>query len=266
MKEINKHKDIVLNHYTNTINEDERLLSRKSHLVEYLTTMRYIKKFAKKGCKILEIGAATGVYSIELAKQGYKVTAVDLTPRNIEILQEKAKGVKNITSLVGDALDLSMFKDGEFDVVLNLGPMYHLYNQKDKDRAIAETIRVCKPKGICMFAYLSNASIVWNYGIRKNKMTEMKSCLKKDGRLKDIPEEIFSSYYIEDFKKQFDKTKTSYITNVATDGLSETMRDYINDIISDEAYEMFLNWHFATCERPDQQGLSTHLLYICKKD
>ena len=71
--------------------------------------------------------------------------------------------------------------------------------------------------------------------------------------------------YIEDFKKQFEKTNTKYITNVATDSIAEIMRDYINDVISDEDYQRFINWHFATCEREDQQGLSCHLLYICKK-
>ena len=30
-------------------------------------------------------------------------------------------------------------------------------------------------------------------------------------------------------------------------------------------YQAFVEWHFATCERLDQQGFSSHLLYICKK-
>lgn len=30
-------------------------------------------------------------------------------------------------------------------------------------------------------------------------------------------------------------------------------------------YERFLNWHFSTCERKDQLGWSSHVLYICKK-
>ena len=265
MKELNKYKDIIINHYTTYCNEDERLLTKKSHLIEYLTTMRYIEKYAKSKCKILEIGAATGVYSVELAKKGYNVMAVDLVPENIAVLKEKSKGLNNIVSMVGDAMDLSAFNDNEFDVVLNLGPMYHLYNQKDKDKAISETIRVCKPNGICMFAYLTHSSIVWNYGIRKNKMEDLSKCLKADGRIIDKPEEVFSSYFIEDFKRQFDNTGTEYITNVATDGLSEIMRDYINDIISDEDYERFVKWHFATCERLDHQGISSHLLYICKK-
>ena len=82
--------------------------------------MRYIQKFLKPGAKILEIGAATGRYSITLAKMGYDVTAVDLTPKNVEVMKSKSKRLKNFNCMVGDALDLSMFEDKTFDMVLNL--------------------------------------------------------------------------------------------------------------------------------------------------
>ena len=84
------------------------------------------------------------------------------------------------------------------------------------------------------------------------------------GRIKDIPAEVFTCFYIEDFKKLFDKTNTQYITNVATDGIAYTMREWLEQL-SEKDYEDFLNWHFMTCERLDQQGYSSHLLYICKK-
>ena len=43
---VNKHKDIIINKYTE-YDEDERLVSDRGHNVEYLTTMRYIQKFLK---------------------------------------------------------------------------------------------------------------------------------------------------------------------------------------------------------------------------
>ncbi len=261
---INKYKSIIEKKY-NEYDEDERF-ERKSQRFEYLTTMRYIQKYLKKGCKILEIGAGTGRYSIALAKMGYDVTAVDLVDKNLQVLRQKSKGLKNLTSLQGDAMDLSMLEDNQFDIVLNLGPMYHLFNKEDKDKAIAESIRVCKTNGILMFAYLSHASIVWGYGVRKGEILSLANCLEKDGRIKDIPEEVFSSFYIEDFAKQFDNTGTKFLKNIATDGVAPMMRDYIDDKISEEEYNLLLEWHFATCERLDQQGLSSHLLYICQKE
>lgn len=260
---VNRHKDIIINKYTE-YDEDARLFSDRGHHVEYLTTMRYIQKFLKPGSKILEIGAATGRYSLELAKMGYDVTAVDLTPKNVETMKSKSSDLKNFNCLVADALDLNMFKDKTFDMVLNLGPMYHLFHKKDKQKAISETIRVAKRGGICMFAYLPCASLMSGYGLRHQAVARLNEVMDKKGRFKDIPEEIFNAFYIEDFKKLFDKTATKYITNVATDGIAYVMREWFEQL-TEEDYQAFLKWHFLTCERLDQQGYSSHLLYICKK-
>jgi len=73
--------------------EDERLLSRHGQ-VEYLTTMHYIESFAPKVCRILEIGAGTGRYSVALAQKGYQVTAVELVQSNLDqLLQKKPRYV-----------------------------------------------------------------------------------------------------------------------------------------------------------------------------
>ncbi len=260
---VNKYKDIIINKYTE-YDEDTRLVSDRGHNVEYLTTMKYIQKFLKPGAKILEIGAATGRYSITLAQMGYNVTAVDLTPKHVEIMKSKSKGINNFRCMVADALDLSMIENDAFDLVLNLGPMYHLFNQADKQKAINETIRVARKEGICMFAYIPCAAIMLGYGLCHLKAENLKNLMDEIGRFKDVPEEVFSCFNIEDFKKLFDKTNTEYITNVATDGIAYAMKERLEEL-SDEGYQTFLKWHFLTCERADQQGYSAHLLYICKK-
>ena len=260
---VNKHKDLIVKKYS-VDDEDDRLVRDRSHNLEYLTTMRYIQKFVKPGAKILEIGAATGRYSIALAKMGYNVTAVDLTPKYVEVMKRKARKLKNFQCMVADALDLSMFKDKTFDMVLNLGPMYHLFHEKDKKQAVKETLRVAKKGAVCMFAYISHASMIANYGLRHDDVYNVFSKMDKTGRVRDVPEEIFMSFYVEDFRKLFNRTKSKYITNVATDGIAPMMPDWI-DRLSKKAYDAFVKWHFITCERPDQQGYSSHLLYICKK-
>lgn len=260
---VNRHKDIIINKYSE-YDEDIRLVCDRGHHLEYLTTMRYIQQFLKPDSKILEIGAGTGRYSVELAKMGYDVTAVDLTPKHVETMKSKMRQLKNFKCMVADAMDLSMFEDKTFDVVLNLGPMYHLFHKKDKNQAVSETIRVAKKGGICMFAYLPCASFMTGYGLRHQAVAHLGEVMDKTGRVKDTPEEVFSCFYIEDFKKLFDKTKTKYIANVATDGIAYAMREWIEQL-SEEDYQAFVKWHFITCERPDQQGYSAHLLYICKK-
>ena len=119
-----------LEEYYNNYDEEGRLLSRHGQ-VEYLTTMRYIEKCLEgiSDPGILEVGAGTGCYSVTLAKQGLQVTAVELIEHNLEILRAKLDGTEPITTIHGNALDLSLFPDNSFDLTMLLGPMYHLYTK-----------------------------------------------------------------------------------------------------------------------------------------
>lgn len=261
---MDKRRDIVVGHYSD-YDEEKRLELDRANNLEFLTTMRYIQKYLKPGAKILEVGAATGRYSITLAKMGYDVTAVEITPSYVEIMKRKSRRLKNFRCMVGDALDLSAFGDGSFDIVLCLGPIYHLFNNRDRQRAINESVRVAKRGGVCMFAYIPHSSIMIDYALKYGHVADLwKSCDKRTGALKDSLEEIFSTIYFEEFKKLADKTPTKFIANVATDGLAPRLRHDIA-AMSKKEYQAFVEWHFATCERLDQQGFSSHLLYICKK-
>ena len=81
-----------LEEYYNKFNEDKRLNSRHG-IMEFTVTMKYVHKYLdllasensldKSDIKILDIGAATGGYSIPLWQEGYDVTAVELVKHNL---------------------------------------------------------------------------------------------------------------------------------------------------------------------------------------
>ena len=75
VSEMQKSNQYIIDFY-NHYDEDNRL-ALKHGMVEFLSTMHYIKKYLKKGDKILEIGAGTGRYSHALAREGYSVDAVE---------------------------------------------------------------------------------------------------------------------------------------------------------------------------------------------
>ena len=78
----------IMNEFYGSINEDARLEKSRQGQLEYFVTMNYIHKFLKPGDRVLEIGAGTGRYSVALAKEGYKVSSVELVAGNLNKLRE----------------------------------------------------------------------------------------------------------------------------------------------------------------------------------
>lgn len=103
-------KNGYLRQYYGSYREDACLSAAKHGLVEYLTTMKYIHKFLEQGMRILEVGAGTGRYSLALAKEGFRVDAVELLEHNLNILRSKTEDGMRLQAVQGDALDLSRYR------------------------------------------------------------------------------------------------------------------------------------------------------------
>lgn len=255
----------MINAFYDGYREDVRLEKSRQGQLEYLTTMHYIHKMIPKNAKILEIGAGTGRYSIALAKEGFKVTAVELAERNLDILKQNSKGIENIVSYQGDALDLSRFADNSFDMTLVLGPMYHLYEKEDQIRALSEAVRVTKPGGIIMTAFLSIHAIMHDDYLQGNFVEGFKENFTEDFRVKHFTEQLFTGFYIDEFEALFDDLPINHLTTVATDSILELAEMTKNFAMSDEDFELFAKYHLHNCERREYLGSSSHLLHICIK-
>lgn len=247
--------------------EDVRLVDSWHGKLEYFTTMTYIHKYLKPGMKILEIGAGTGRYSIALVKEGYNITAVEYVNRNVSKLKKNAKGIKNISIYQGDAVDLSRFDDNSFDIVLNLGPMYHLYAEKDVNQAIDESIRVAKHNGVIMFAYLPVASFIFGCYMKGNGNLKfgLEENFDSSYNVIHYPEQNFTGYEIKEFEKLFKDKGVKKLKSLTTDSILNTKEDSPNFVLTDEEFELFKKYHLATCEKLEMQGIANHMLYICKK-
>lgn len=252
----------------NNYDEDGRLTSKHGQ-VEFLTTMRYIEKYIQKGNRVLEIGAATGRYSHTLAQQGYKVDAIELVDHNIDIFRKNTLPNEDITITQGNALDLSAIPDNQYDITLLLGPLYHLYNEKDKRQALSEAIRVTKQGGIVFVAYVISDLCVIDSGFCRNIFSVAEYI--KNGLIdsntfatKSEPQDLFELVRKEDIDNLMSAFHTTRLHYVATDGLSEHLKETI-DNMNDETFDLYLKYHFAVCEREDMVGLTSHTLDIFKK-
>jgi len=118
-----------------------------------------IKCMPKEGFLLLWL---TGSAAIALAKQGHGVTLNDLSHRNLEVAKGNAEkaSVRLDAIIHANALAIPQCEplqacQGSFDVVLCLGPLYHLLDPEERSTVIRNSILMAKPGGYVLLAYVT---------------------------------------------------------------------------------------------------------------
>lgn len=256
--------------YYNKFNEDKRLDSRHGR-VEFVTSMRYIHRCldavaagrSPSEIRILDVGAGTGRYSVPLAQEGYAVCAVEPVRHNLGRLKQKGGGVR---AYQGDARDLKRFADGEFDVTLLFGPMYHLKGEADKLAALGEAKRVTRRGGRILVAYVMNEFAVLTYAFKERHIAEALAggLLDESFHCTEEANPLYSMVRLSDIDRLNEKAGLLREQIVAADGAANYMRPFLN-ALTEEEFAQFLSYHLATCERMELMGASGHTVDILKK-
>ena len=258
----------ILNYYSN-YDENGRLFKNQAHQMEFITTTEYLKKYLQEKKKILEIGAATGQYTFVCAKFGTDITALELSKDNVSKLRQKCQDseLKNkITVLQGDGKDLTRFGDNSFDIVLNMGPIYHLRTNEEKIQTVTESLRVLKRNGLLFLAYLSKYAVFYNQISRnpenidwnaQNNVLEL-GCSYND------PRDVFFFISPTEIVKILDNFDIQIEKHLATDGISHLLPEMVNKLDS-KSYKTWMKYHLRNCEDPTLLGYSIHNLLIIRK-
>lgn len=270
-----------LEEYYNKFNEEKRLNSRHGQ-VEYRVSMKYIHEYldgaarqyyntaapadnqkARADIRVLDIGAGTGRYSVALANEGYNVTAVELVKYNLGILKKKASTVHAIQ---GNAMNLKKLEDESFDVTLLFGPMYHLFGFDNKSRALGEAKRVTKKGGVILVAYCMNEYGVITYGFKEQHALECmeQGCFTKDFKTVPGEESLYDYMRIEDIDALNRAQGLERIKIISPDGPANYMRPFLNRL-SEEEFELFVQYQLSVCERADLIGAGAHTVDILRK-
>ena len=245
----------LINYY-NKHNEEKRLLTKHAN-IEFITAMKYIKDYLKDGYKILDVGAGTGRYSLELQRDGYDVTAVELVKHNLRYIEKK--GIK---CYQGNAIDLSRFEDNSFDMVLLFGPMYHLLTMEEKVKALEEAKRVSKK--YIFISYCMNEFAVIYHGFMEGYIKKDIKNLDNSFKVIKDNDNLYSYVRLEDIDYLKDKCNLKRVKIINQDGPTEYIKNVVNKM-DDETYKLFINYHLSTCERLELLGSGRHILDILEK-
>lgn len=246
--------------YYNKFNEDHRLTTRHGQ-VEFNTTLHYLNKFTGgKKLKILDIGAGTGRYSIELCHQGHDVTAVELVKRNLEVLRSKHE---NIKTWQGNAMNLSFLDDQTFDLTLLLGPMYHLHSDEERVKALNEAKRVTKKGGLIFVAWIMNEYSVITWCFREKNILK---CMEEKTLTEDFhgiftEKDLYNYVRLEDVERINNLTDSKRKMIFACDGPADYMRRELN-ALSEEEFKIFKDYVIAISQRPELMGSSSHIVDV----
>jgi ubiquinone/menaquinone biosynthesis C-methylase UbiE len=162
----------------------------------------------------------------------------------------------------GNALNIANLADESFDIILCLGPLYHLTSDRDKLKCIEETKRVCKKNGKIFYAYLSNDMLFITESILYNKNYFGSS--NYDHENFKLTDGSYCFMTVEHMKHLMELSNLKEVHHFAADGLSELLKENIN-AFNDLQFKEWFRFHLYTCEKKEMIGYSNHIVFIAEK-
>ena len=241
------------------------------HRFEFDINRSFISKYIKPGQKVLDCGGGPGRYSLWLSKLGCDVTLFDLSNGNVAFAKAKAQELNlPLTALTGDARDLSALQGERYDHILLMGPLYHLLDETDRKAAVNACMELLKPHGTLSVSFISSyAGII--YYLREMPQAIVEPSVQEHYNLMrdDLPFAgmAFTDAYfarrqdILPFMEQFPLKKMHLLSSEAV------FAPWYHSLLAqgEEAYQEYLRFGVAVCEREDLLSYAEHFLYIGQK-
>lgn len=247
--------------------EDNRAAESRATGLEFHYTKKLLSEYIDSESKVIEIGCATGYYGMFFADKCAHYTGIDISPENIMVYQDKIdkNGILNICAAVGDATDLNEVSDNSFDVVLCLGPMYHL-PQEERMKVFSQCYRVAHKGAILAFSYINRLGIYagacvndkWRDRYPNAKTSKYVFEFNTD----DERPEVF--FFTSPEEMEYD-AKQKNLKILKNCGLDFFFASCAIDMMNEEQFSCYMEIADRMSNSPSCTGLSNHALLICRK-
>ncbi len=257
-------------------NEQDRLLSPWGEL-EYFRTQAILQAHLPASpAVILDVGGATGRYACWLAGLGYKVHLIDPVPKHIEQAQLASSRQPDhpIASFtLGDARELK-FAGAAADVVLLMGPLYHLCDLSDRIKALKEACRGLKSGGKLFAVGISRfASTIDGFCEGYFQDPEFIKIMNQDlvnGQHRNHTQNpvYFTDAYFhhpDELRREIEEAGFRHLATIAIEGVGYKLKNF-DETWRQQAHREFLLKTLQKIEQePSLIGASPHIMGVAFK-
>jgi SAM-dependent methyltransferase len=256
--------------------EPARLYSGPSQL-EFARTQDVIARWLERSAAVvLDVGGGPGAYAGWLANLGHEVHLIDPVPELVaHALSLRNPDGREIASCrIGDARALDR-SDQSADVVLLLGPLYHLVDADDRRRALEEAYRVLAPGGLLFAAAISRFASALD-GVAQDLFADpaFDSIVQRDladgvhhnstGKLEFFTTAKF--HRPDELAAEVRAAGFSLVSLVGLEGPEWLMADFEERWRDPRRREDLLRIARALESEPSIQAMSAHLLAVARRD
>ena len=257
--------------------EWDRLEATPSQEAKLHVHAHYLREYIAPGMHVLDIGAGPGRFTIELARQGARVTVADISPEQLRLNAARVSDAGCEDAVIArheaDVSDLRQFDDGTFDATVCYGgPLSYMGSHLD--RAVDELLRVTKPGGPVLLGVMSLVGTCHTFlGAIFEEMRQIGAAATDAvARTGDIGPEVRPSHHMHMFRWSelralLLERGCEILAASASNCLSVGNDNVLAEVRADDAaWAMFLRWEVDYCAEPGAVDAGTHIIAVAIRE
>jgi len=256
--------------------EWERHETAPIHRVSFHIHRHYLAEFIHRGDRVLEAGAASGRFTVELARLGARIVVTDISPGQLELnvgnVAEAGLDSSVEVRELADIVDLGRYPNGSFDAVVCYGgPLSHVLDRADQ--ALGELLRVTRPGGHLLLSVMSIhgslhaflggvESEIEEFGIDEMQAIVETGDLPTHHSSIGTPSHLFSWAGLRALLERHDcdivVASAANLLSIGNDEICERWRQ------DPEMWERFLSWEVTSSAQPGAIDGGTHIIAVVR--
>jgi len=236
--------------------------------LEFERTVELFERYLPAGpLAVLDVGGGPGIYAQWLSQRGHSVRLVDPIERHVVA----ARGL-GVDARIGEAENLEEANATQ-DVVLLMGPLYHLVLKDDRLSALREAFRVLRPGGLLLATAISRFAALLDQLIRLDRFHEPAETARiaeitRSGVLPAREGGVFTTAYMHlprELRSEVSEVGFEAVSVVAVEGPGYLVGNFDERWSDDARREALLTAARLSEADPEMLAVGSHLMAVAHR-